>query len=151
MIKRNAGFSMIELMIAIAIVGILARIAYPNYVAQVQKGKRSDAKVALNDVAQSMQRCFTTQSTYKPATAGTCPVVDKVQTAAGVTSPRGYYVVKVAAADLDTTRYVLKATAVSGKGQDKDTKCKTFTLDQTGKRYAEDSASTPNDTTTTCW
>jgi Tfp pilus assembly protein PilE len=115
----------------------------------MQKGKRSDAKVALNDVALSMQRCFTTQSTYKPATSGTCPVVDKVQTTEGVKSAQGFYVIKVDAADLDTSKYTLKATAVTGKGQDKDKTCATFVLDNTGKRSSLDKDN--NDSTSKCW
>jgi type IV pilus assembly protein PilE len=146
--KTNAGFSLIELMIVVAIVGLLVGIAYPAYMNQVLKSNRSDAKVTLSDVAQRMQRCFTAQSTYKPTEKGVCKVVDDVTATAGITSENGFYVVKLAAGDHTATAYVLTATPVAGKTQAKDTKCTSFTIDQTGKRAAKDGST---DMTSTCW
>ena len=150
--KINLGFSLIELMITVAIVGILAGIAYPMYMSQVLKSGRSDAKVALSDVAQRMQRCFTEQSTYKPVAPKTCKVVTDVTSGAGITSENGFYTVKLAAADHTATAYRLVASAVSGKVQAKDTKCVSFVLDQTGKRKATNASNgTGTDNTTECW
>jgi type IV pilus assembly protein PilE len=49
------GFTLIELMITVAIVGILASIAYPSYMEQIRKGKRADAKAALTSFANAME------------------------------------------------------------------------------------------------
>lgn len=145
--KTKAGFSLIEILITVAIVGILAGIAYPSYMEQVRKSTRSDAKVVLSDVAQRMQRCFTAHSTYQPAT-GTCDVIDKV-TSAGITSPEGFYIVKLASADHAAATYILKGTPVSTKRQAQDLQCATFTLDQAGVRKAYNNNNT--ETTDTCW
>lgn len=146
--KSNAGFTMIELMIVVAIIGILARIAYPSYVKQVVKSNRSDAKIKIADVSQRMQRCFTAQSTFNPTT-GLCAVKDAATAASGIASDNGYYTISIAAADLTATTFKIKATAVSGKRQANDNDCSLFQIDQTGKKLAQNAGG--DDTTSTCW
>jgi type IV pilus assembly protein PilE len=146
---KLTGFTLIELMIVVTVVGILAGIAYPSYIETVRKSNRSDAKVVLNDVAQRMQRCFTAHSAYNPA-AGTCTVVDELQSAAGVQSKERMYVVKIAiAADLTAITYLLTATPVAGSRQATDTNCVRFTLNQAGVRTAFKSGNVDN--TAECW
>ncbi|AJQ92410.1 type IV pilin protein [Gynuella sunshinyii] len=146
--QKFSGFTLIEIMVVIAIISILAAVAYPSYMSQVRKSNRSDAKVVLSNVAQQLQRCFTAVGTYKPAAAGTCSVVDSI-TGSGVVSGEGYYVVKVANADLTATSYLLKATPVAGKVQANDKECAVFSLTQTGVRGAKNDGGT--DTSSTCW
>lgn len=147
--KDVRGFTLIELMIGVAIIGILAGIAYPSYLKQVQKSNRSDAKVALNEAAQRLQRCFTAHGKYDTA-AGVCAVVDSLQTPGGITSTEGFYQVKIAAdADLDTATYKLTATPVAGGRQDSDDDCDLFTLNQLGVRAAFKSGNVDN--TDNCW
>ena len=57
--KRATGFTLVELMIVVAIVGILAAIAYPSYVDSVRKGKRADGRAALTSLLQQQERYFT--------------------------------------------------------------------------------------------
>lgn len=64
------GFTLIELMIAVAVVGILAAIAYPSFTEQVRKSRRADAKAALVSAAQTMERFYTENNSYAAATAG---------------------------------------------------------------------------------
>ena len=56
---NTKGFTLIELMIAVAIVGILAGIAYPSYQDSVRKSRRADAQGALLGFANAMERYFT--------------------------------------------------------------------------------------------
>jgi prepilin-type N-terminal cleavage/methylation domain-containing protein len=78
MIKRSKGMTLIELMIAVAVVGILATIAYPSYQNQVRRSNRADAITALTAMANAQERFYLANNTYAattpplgfPATAG---------------------------------------------------------------------------------
>ena len=62
--RKNSGFTLIELMIVVAIVGILAAIAYPNYIDSVRKSRRSLAKAALMEAAQKQEAFYARNATY---------------------------------------------------------------------------------------
>jgi type IV pilus assembly protein PilE len=61
------GFSLIELLVAICILGILAGISYPSYISQIQKARRSDAHTALLLLAARMEYYFTEHNEYTGA------------------------------------------------------------------------------------
>jgi len=63
--KHTTGFTLIELMIAVAIVGILASIAYPSYVNQMQKTRRADCEGTLMQLAGAMERDFSRNNKYR--------------------------------------------------------------------------------------
>lgn len=145
--KKSSGFTLIELMIAVAIIGILAAIAYPSYQEQVRKSRRSDAMTALSTAAAMQERWFTEHSSYTTT----------ITNIGGATSAEGYYTISVVDQTIDDATNCLsgtympcyKLTAKATGTQASDTKCDEFFLDSTGKKTAENSANV--DATDTCW
>lgn len=136
--RRETGFTLIELMIVVAVIAILAAIAYPNYQKHVHDTRRTDAKAALMGTAQRFERCYSSALAYDK---GDC---ESVADGLGA-SPEGFYTLKVE--NLGATSYTLVATATGVQTADED--CRTFSLNQTGARSA--AASDGSDTTATCW
>ena len=79
---RNKGFTLMELMVTVAIISVLASIAYPSYTSSVLKGKRAQAKTALADLLQQQERFMTQKNCYLAFTTDTSGVA--VATAASV-------------------------------------------------------------------
>lgn len=117
---RMQGFSLMELMIAVVIVGVLAAIAYPAYTDYMNRTRRSDGKAALLNVANYMEHYYTENNGYTGATLGTIGYT-------GTTSQEGYYNLTISA--LTNTSYTLTATATGVQAG--DTTCATLTLTNT--------------------
>lgn len=135
--RRQDGFTLVELLIAIAILAIVMGIAIPSYTQYVVESNRTEAHTALLGTAQTLERCFTRFSAYDD---GDCPVQDgDTELTSG-----GKYEISVTAG---ATTYDL--TAAPQGSQTKDTDCGSFTLDETGQRGI--SASSDPDDIAECW
>jgi len=125
---RQTGFTLIEVMIVVAIIGILGSIAYPSYTEYVRKGHRASAKAALLQAAQWMERAATAMGTYPTDLPANLEEVDGDR-----------YKVEV---DSDGTEFTLTAKLKSGQS---DPKCGDLTLTNTGARGAS------KGTVADCW
>lgn len=128
------GFTLIELMIAVAIVGILASIAYPSYQSSVMKSRRADAKSALLELANFMERHATEVGCYMdPGVDNQCGTGDDTDVALPfVTAPRtgaAYY--DLVLFPVDATSYTLTANTIAGSPQQNDS-CGSLSLTNTG-------------------
>ena len=90
----NRGFTLIEVMIALVVVGLLSALAYPSYQQQVAKGRRTDAKQSLLELSQRMERHYTERGTYVGAALGASGLFPSVTSG-------GYYDLSITAQTLD--------------------------------------------------
>lgn len=126
------GFTLLELMIAVAIIGILAAIAYPNYEEQVRKSRRAECTVALAGLASAMERHYTANGfSYEGAATGGgntgSPAVYSTTCPSGG-GPISYNLTITASS---ASTYSLSATPTGPQTGDR---CGTLTLNEMGVR-----------------
>lgn len=129
--KYAQGFSIIELLVVVAILGILAAIAIPQYSKYVTNARRADGKTALVEAAQRMERYFTNNHTFGMIQSGSYTGATIATESEG-----GYYALEVIAANANA--FTIQATA-QGK-QAGDALCATMTINHLGQK-----------TPTQCW
>lgn len=134
--RPTRGFTLVELMVVVAMVAILASIGYPSYLSQVAKGRRADAKQALVELAQKLERYYTERGTYAGAALGANGVY-------GSTSSGSYYTLAITNQTADG--FTITATPRSNQVGDA---CGTFSYNQLGDRMVGGGATL---TAAQCW
>lgn len=139
--QRSKGFTLIETIIVVAIVGVLAAIAWPSYQDSIKRSNRTEAKTELMDIAQRLQKCYTTYGRYNdPPGDDQCAVFDSLAAPGYTTRGRGFYIITIASAAAPATQrtsYILTAKADLAP-QTHDDGCEELTLAHTGEKKPED-------------
>jgi type IV pilus assembly protein PilE len=136
MLAHLRGFSLIELMIAVVIIGILASIAYPSFQEQVRKSRRADGKAMLMEKAQQLERCYTRFASYTGNDAA-CNIVLPDNS-----SEEHYVIAEVAR---NGSSFTLSATPQGDQAN--DAKCGVLRLTSAGVQGSLGADSDTND----CW
>jgi type IV pilus assembly protein PilE len=123
---RSKGFTLIELMIVVGILGILVAIAYPNYTEYVNRGNRSEGQALLNDAAASQERFFAQNNRYVTAAADIAKLGLRGTTGTTVKSDNGKYTLTVGT-NANDGGYTLTATQNFG-----DAACGNLSLNARG-------------------
>ena len=130
--KTNTGFTLIELLIVVVILGLLAAIAVPNYMNNVTRSRRADARSALMQNAQYMERFLTENNRYDINLAGGAPVLPFLVTPNGATGAAIDYNLSFPAAPTATT-FTIQAVPRSGGKMNGDA-CGTYVINNAGAR-----------------
>ncbi|WP_051822173.1 type IV pilin protein [Desulfonatronum thiodismutans] len=146
------GFTIIEVLIVVAILGILAAIAIPQVTKYTTNARRADGKTALLAAAQAMERYYTNNYTYVDATIG----VDKNATVKKL-SQSGYYdlcftddnLTECKLSNSESFKFIIKTVPNANKKQAGDSLCAKLTIDHLGVKGARDNQG--NDQTEACW
>lgn len=154
--RRAAGFTLIELVVAMVVIAILAAVAIPNYSAYVIRSKRNAAKTVLLDTANFLERAYTTNGCYSKPTSNDCVAntgADRTITTVAPTEGRASYRVVLSAVDRNT--FTLQAVPCGsgpnpacpgGSDNFTDSECGTLQLTNTGARTVTGTAPAA-----TCW
>jgi type IV pilus assembly protein PilE len=141
------GFTLIELVVTMIIIAILAAIAIPGYINYVRKGRRTDAKSALLDMASLEERYFSVNNQYSNAfgdfgyTVWPTPVGSNY-----------YQVIQPTVSAATTAQPAIYALEADPTGdQINDSQCAKFTLNSVGVQGSKNSAGAANTEPGTCW
>ena len=156
MLKRQRGFTLIELMITVAVIAILAAIAYPSYQDSIRKSRRTDAKNALTQAMANMERYYTENNTYATAAiCGTAPLICPGSCSAGTcTSTEGNYLITLPSVNMGVSKalsantFTVLATPVVGGTQALDGM---LSIDEKNQKQQDINLNTTFDPSETYW
>lgn len=147
-LNHSKGFTLIELMIVVAIITIVAAIALPAYSDYVTRAKRADGKTALATLQLAQEKVRANCPFYAQgiSTVTSCGATASATTMAGdTTSPDGYYTLSVSSATATASTYVLVATPTATQ---LDPECGNLVINESGEKAVTGTASATPDR---CW
>lgn len=134
---KQQGFTLVELLVTVLIIGILVAVALPNYQRSVIKSRRTDATFSINTVQLAQEKYRMNNPSYaSPVDLGLT-----VGTATTMLSKNGHYNISVS--NITATSYTITATPVASGPQANDTECPTIVLQHSGN--------TTTQTPVNCW
>jgi type IV pilus assembly protein PilE len=136
------GVTLMELLVVVAVIGILSAIAYPSYRNTIMKSNRTDGRRELLTIAGHLEKCYTRYMRYNDTV--NCPIASQLNGSSYPAAMSTYYNFTGSAA---ATTFAVTATAKAGQLQDTD--CRTLSLDQTGSKTATKSDASANNIP--CW
>ena len=134
---KNAGFTLIELMMVVTIIAIIAALAFPSYTQYVDRAKRSEARTALMDAAARLERFYSDNNRF--STNGSFPAAAGIR----ITSENANYKLKMKSTGPNYQNFKLIAEPLTFS----DTDCGKLTLTHTGKRGTSVTGADVSD----CW
>lgn len=134
--SKADGFTFIELLIALIIIGILVTIAYPSYLRFIQKSRRAEALATLIQDQIILERCFSQNFSYAAACSA-IPTFPQI-------TPEGFYSINLS----NQTAMTYTMTATPQGNQASDTKCASISVNQANIKTAVDSTATAQEE---CW
>lgn len=149
------GFTLIELLVTLAIAGVLVGVAVPSYFNSVKKTNRSDAKTALLNTAQSLQKCYTVYGRFNNftnpgPTKPDCFAHSLLTTGdKKIVSDLKFYEITIS--NNTETTFTLTATAVKAPQTKDIARCLKLTLDQVGNKGDANAAIPPANDPSPCW
>lgn len=144
--KNHRGFTLIELMVTVAIVGILASIAFPSYIQYVQRSNRANARSLMMEDAQFLERNFTTSNRYDLTSSGTAITSASLPRIQSPENGSAKYDITVGMASAPAQTFTLSATPTGSMSGDA---CGTYTLTNTGVQGA--ASATSGTVVANCW
>lgn len=142
--RRVHGLTLIELVIVVAVIGVLFAVATPTWREHVASSRRSEAKAALMEIGQTMERLYSERSSYASARIGSRSAATDVLVYGQSTTRSGYYTLSFSLQTDQTYRLV--ATPAGAQAGDN---CGSYTWDQAGTRGV--SGGNPGWTVARCW
>jgi type IV pilus assembly protein PilE len=144
--RRDPGVTLLELLVALALAGVLAALAYPSYRAALLRAHRVEAIDALLGVAAAQERFHIQHGRYASRLDDGSDALEPVLTISAVTAGGRY---RLALAGSGLNDFTATAAQLEGSGQDADERCSLFSIRANGQRAARDRRGA--DTTGLCW
>jgi len=149
MARREAhGFTLIEVLVAVAIIGILSAIAIPAYTAYIQRANRVDARRTLLEAAAFLQRCFSQNNDYRCAPAAPAAMAAPFSQSPDPPAAAKYNITVATGGGVGSTSYTLQAAPTGSMAGDE---CGAYTLSSAGVRDINPSPATSGRTAADCW